>query len=221
MQRQDESQSGIQFVMNPGSDEELMLSVREGGGEMLGVLFDRYQVPLFNFYSKLTGDRAASEDLVQEVFLRILKYRRTYRPDKPFRSWIYQIARNTRLDHVRKKRPETSWEPELTAPAPQGIDTAQQNQELALLQRALMQMSEAQREILVLTRFQELDYGEVGQLLGCEAGTVKVRVHRALRELREIFRGLESARPSAPGSTRGRDQRIDGATPKRPSGSWQ
>jgi RNA polymerase sigma factor (sigma-70 family) len=208
-------------VVNPGSDEELMLSVRQGGSEMLGILFDRYQAPLFNFYSKLTGDRAASEDLVQEVFLRILKYRRSYRPDKPFRTWLYQIARNTRLDHVRKKRPETSWEPEPADPAPQSIDTAQRNQELALLQRALMQMSEAQREILVLTRFQELDYGEVGQLLGYEAGTVKVRVHRALKELREIFRGLESARTGAPGSTRGRDQRIDEVTPKRPSGSWQ
>jgi RNA polymerase sigma factor (sigma-70 family) len=207
--------------MNRSSDEELMLSVREGRGEMLGVLFDRYQVPLFNFYAKLTGDRAASEDLVQEVFLRILKYRRTYRPDKPFRTWIYQIARNTRLDHVRKHRPETSWEPELAPAAPAEVDTAQQNQELALLQRAWMHLPEAQREVLLLTRFQELDYHQVGQLLGCEAGAVKVRVHRALKELREIFRRLESSRPTTPGGTRGHDERIDRAAQKRSSGSWQ
>jgi RNA polymerase sigma factor (sigma-70 family) len=206
--------------MNPGSDEALMLSVREGRGEMLGVLFDRYQVPLFNFYSKLTGDRTASEDLVQEVFLRILKYRRTYRPDKPFRTWMYQIARNTRLDHVRKKRPETNWQPELS-PTTQDVDRAQQSQELALLQRALMQMSEAQREVLVLTRFQELNYDEVGELLGCEAGAVKVRVHRALKELRQIFRGLESTRPSAPGGSRGLEEGINRTMPRRPSGGWQ
>lgn len=208
-------------MTNPGSDEELMLSVREGQGEMLGVLFDRYQVPLFNFYAKLTGDRTASEDLVQEVFLRILKYRRTYRPDKAFRTWLYQIARNTRLDHLRKKRPETNWEPEPVARVAERVDMAQQNQELVLLQRALMQMSEAQREILVLARFQELDYNEVGQLLGCESGTVKVRVHRALKELREIFRRLESARPSTPGSVRGREGKIDRTAPKGPAGSWQ
>lgn len=220
MERRDEGGSGIQFVMSPGSDEELMLSVREGKGEMLGVLFDRYQVPLFNFYSKLTGDWAASEDLVQEVFLRILKYRRTYRPDKPFRTWMYQIARNTRLDHVRKKRPDTNWEPDW-APTTQDVDTAQQSQELALLQRALMQMSEAQREVLVLTRFQELGYDEVGELLGCEAGAVKVRVHRALKELREIFHGLRSAHPGGLASGHGREEGIDRTIRRRPSGSWQ
>ena len=66
------------------SDEELMSQVRSGVGEMLGVLFERYHVPLFNFYLKLTGDRPVSEDLVQEVFFRILKYRHSYRPDTPF-----------------------------------------------------------------------------------------------------------------------------------------
>src|SRR5207302_7941166 len=69
-------------------DEDVMLQVRDGAGEMLGVLFDRYQTPLFNFYSKLTGDRTLSEDLVQEVFLRILKYRQRYSPGTPFRAWV-------------------------------------------------------------------------------------------------------------------------------------
>lgn len=77
------------LMTKPIADEELMIQVRNGAGDMLGVLFDRYQNPLFNFYSKLTGDRALSEDLVQEVFLRILKYRRSYTPRTSFRSWIY------------------------------------------------------------------------------------------------------------------------------------
>src|SRR6185312_16627320 len=55
-------------MTNSLPDEELMLQVREGVGEMLAVLFDRYQSPLFNFYRRLTGDRAVSEDLVQDVF---------------------------------------------------------------------------------------------------------------------------------------------------------
>ena len=79
-------------------DEDVMLQVRNGEVEMLGVLFDRYQAPLFNFYAKMTQDRTVSEDLVQEVFLRILRYRQTYRPGTNFRTWMYQIARNTRLD---------------------------------------------------------------------------------------------------------------------------
>lgn len=171
-----------------------MAQVRSGIGEMLGVLFERYHVPLFNFYLKLTGDRTLSEDLVQEAFFRILKYRHSYRTGTAFRAWMYQIARNARLDHLRKRRPETSWEPEMS-PAVRPVDTAQQSQEALLLHSALMQISEDKREVLVLSRFQDLRYEEIAQLLECEVGTVKTRVHRALQELRQIFHQLESGKP--------------------------
>ncbi|HKD46027.1 MAG TPA: RNA polymerase sigma factor [Candidatus Angelobacter sp.] len=198
---------------NSMSDEELMSQVRQGVGEMLGVLFERYQSPLFNFYLKLTGDRAMSEDLVQEVFFRMLKYRQSYRPDTPFRAWMYQIARNARVDHLRRRRPETSWEPEMS-PAIAPADTAEQSQETALLYRALMRLNEDKREVLVLSRFQDLKYEEIAQLLGCEIGTVKTRVHRALQELREIFHGLQGAKP-----LRGKSSEGTGAWPG--SGSLQ
>ncbi len=159
-------------MANSMSDEELMAQVRSGVGEMLGVLFERYHVPLFNFYLKLTGDRTASEDLVQEVFFRILKYRHSYRPETAFRAWMYQIARNARVDLLRKRRPETSFEAEMS-PAVAPVDTAQQSQEALLLHSALMQISEDKREVLVLSRFQDLKYEEIAQLLGCEVATVK------------------------------------------------
>src|ERR1051326_5565148 len=181
-------------IANSMSDEELMAQVRSGVGEMLGVLFERYHVPLFNFYLKLTGDRTTSEDLVQEVFFRILKYRHSYRIDTPFRAWMYQIARNARLDLLRKRRPETSWEPEMS-PAVEPVDTAQQSQEAVLLRSALLQISEEKREVLVLSRFQDLKYEEIAQLLGCEVNTVKTRVHRALQELRQVLHQLESRNP--------------------------
>lgn len=177
--------------MKLAADEELMLEVRNGTGDTLSVLFDRYQTPLYNFYAKLTGDRTLSEDLVQEVFLRILKYSRSYQPGTPFRAWIYQIARNARVDHYRKTPKHISFEPEM-APPVRPKDAAQESQETQLLHRALMQMPEEKREILVLSRFQELKYEEIARLLGCELGTVKTRIHRALQELRHIFRQLES-----------------------------
>jgi RNA polymerase sigma-70 factor (ECF subfamily) len=180
-------------MTNSMSDEELMSQVRSGIGEMLGVLFERYHVPLFNFYLRLTGDRTVSEDLVQEVFFRILKYRHSYRTDTAFRAWMYQIARNARLDHIRRRRPEASWEPSMS-PAVEPADTAQQSQESALLHRALLHMGEDKREVLVLSRFQDLKYEEIAQLLGCEVGTVKTRVHRALQELRQIFHLLEGGK---------------------------
>jgi len=158
---------------------------------MLGVLFDRYQAPLFNFYSKMTQDRTVSEDLVQEVFLRILRYRQTYRPGTTFRTWVYQIARNTRIDQVRKVRPEFPLATEPIAPA-RTADSAEHQQEAQLLQRALLQLPEDKREILILSRFQELKYEEIARLLGCETGAVKVRVHRALQQLREVYLALEN-----------------------------
>jgi len=173
------------------ADEDLMLQVRSGEAEMLGVLFDRYQMPLYNFYTKMTQDRVLSEDLVQDVFLRILRYRQTYRPGTPFRAWIYQIARNARVDAMRKVKPEAPMLAEPAAPA--ASDSAQQKQEAQLLQRALMQLPEDKREILVLSRFQELQYEEIARMMGCEVGAVKVRVHRALQQLREVFRQLECA----------------------------
>ena len=175
--------------MTLAPDEDVMLQVRDGAGEMLGVLFDRYQTPLFNFYCKLTGDRTLSEDLVQEVFLRILKYRQSYRPGTPFRAWVYQIARNARIDHFRKFPRERAFEPEMLPPVPP-TDSAEQQQEVALLQRALQQLPEEKREILLLCRFQELKYQEIAGLLGCELNTVRTRIHRALQDLRKAFHHL-------------------------------
>jgi RNA polymerase sigma factor (sigma-70 family) len=182
--------------MKSVADEDVMLQVRNGEVEMLGVLFDRYQTPLYNFYTKMTQDRAVSEDLVQEVFLRILRYRQSYRPGTSFRTWMYQIARNTRFDQVRKTHPETSFASEPVASASLS-DSVQQLQEAAMLQRALMQLPEDKRELLVLSRFQELKYDEIARLLGCEVGAVKVRVHRALQQLREIFQQLEGGGPAS------------------------
>src|SRR5437764_10550634 len=192
--RSGKSGSGAHREMtNTLPDEDLMLQVREGVGDMLAVLFDRYQSPLFNFYCRLTGDRVASEDLVQDVFFRILKYRQSYRPGTPFRAWMYQIARNARQDYHRKHPQALPFEPEMS-PAVVDADAAEAEQQAALLHRALLILPEEKREVLVLSRFQELKYDEIARLLDCEVNTVKVRIHRALRELRGIFEKLTSAR---------------------------
>src|SRR5438128_9590600 len=136
------------------SDEELMLYVRNGVGEMLAVLFDRYQVPLFNFFYRLTDNRAISEDLVQDAFYRILKYRQSYQPGSSFRTWMYQIARNARADLFNKQRNEV---PEDAAPLAVVLpmDPLHDQQQISRLKEALMLLPEEKRELLVLSRFQE------------------------------------------------------------------
>ena len=119
---------------------------------------------------------------MQEVFLRILKYRHTFRGEGAFVVWIYQIAHNVHRDHLGQ------WKrafPGRTA-AMDGIDGAsvvppdqlQRREEQALLHTALNALPPEQREVLLLSRFQGLAYHEIAAILGCTVGAVKVRVYR-------------------------------------------
>lgn len=170
----------------PATDDTLMARVRDGDLPALGPLFDRHHAALLNFYLRTLGNRAASEDLMQEVFFRILKYRRTYRPGSRFVTWMYQIARHTRVDYFRKRHEEIEWDDTFAAPVEEG-DPAERAQCRHRLALAMRQLPEEKREILVLSRFQGLRYEAIAQLLKCEVGAVKVRVHRAVRELRERY----------------------------------
>src|SRR5512133_515286 len=167
-------------------DEELMLRVRNDEVETLSELFERHHVALFNFFYRLTGDAAGSEDLVQDSFYRVLKYRRTYKPGTAFRTWMYQIARNVRNDRYHKQRDEVDLEAAPVATV-LPVDTVDGQQQVTRLKQALMQLPEEKRELLLLSRYQGMKYEEIARLLQCEVGTVKVRVHRALQELKEHY----------------------------------
>jgi RNA polymerase sigma factor (sigma-70 family) len=175
-------------------DEQAMAQVQEGRGEMLAVLFERHHVRLYNFFLRLSGDRSLSEDLVQEVFLRILKYRHTFRGDSKFSTWMYQIGRNAHIDHLRSRSPEvsldSSWEQE-ASPQPLPAQKAESEQQADLLARALERLPLRKREVLLLSRFQGLKYEEIAGLLACSVQSVKVRVHRALKDLRRHYLGLQ------------------------------
>ena len=178
-------------------DQQLMLAVRDGEVEKLGVLFDRHHRALYNFFLRLTRERSAAEDLVQEVFIRVLKYRHTYRGDSQFLTWAYQIARRAHIDWLRKKKPEAQWDDERPEPAshePAVSERLREGQEQELLKTAFARLPDDRQEILVLTRYQEMEYGEVAKVLGCNVGAVKTRVHRATRDLAEIFFRLQKVR---------------------------
>lgn len=168
------------------NDEELMTAVRTGEVRKLAVLFDRHNAAVFRYAMRMTGNRARSEDLVQEVFVRILKYRDTFRDDSPFVTWMYRIARNAYVDHTRKHKREVQSEqtPDLPV-AP--IHELEQEQDLKLLRQAMERLPEAQRELLALARFQQMPYDQIAEILDVETGTVKTRVHRAIKQLRDIY----------------------------------
>ena len=169
-----------------------MKLVQAGDNGQLAVLFERHNVALFRYLLQLTRDRAVSEDLVQEVFFRVLKYSRSYDHGLSFPVWLYGMARNAYFDAVRKRRGETAGTEmsgiKSSAPMPEEVIT--HKQDVKFLQEALGKLPDDKREVLVLSRFHEMRYEDIAQVLQCEVGTVKVRVYRALKELRGHFCAL-------------------------------
>ena len=167
-----------------------MLLVKEGHLSELTELFERYHVKLYNFFLQLTLDKASSEDLTQNLFYRVIKYRQSWQPaNGSFRSWIYRMARNIHADHCKEKQKspgrlsDPGEDEEKLEDSPAGYSESDyQRLDLAL---ALLQPEH--REILVLSRYQGLKYEEISKIKDISVGAIKVQVYRAIRQLRSLY----------------------------------
>jgi RNA polymerase sigma factor (sigma-70 family) len=177
------------------SDQMLMISVRDGNVEKLGVLFERHHGRLFNFLLRLTGNRHLSEDLVQEVFVRLLKYRHTFRENNVFANWMFQIARNVRTDYFRKvPHDEISIENgthEHISLMPTPGEQNEESERMRIMQSALSQLPEEKREVLLLRGAHGLKFEEIAEILKCSVNTIKSRAFRAIQDLRVAVKKLE------------------------------
>ena len=172
-----------------------MLKVKDGDLDKLGLLFERYRKPLFGFFFGMNKDGPLSEDLVQNVFFRILKYRYLFRGEGDFKTWMFHIARNVSHDHFRKtkwkgKDDLEKWENQLGHHENRQTQF-QQDEEMQILSLALDRLPEDKREIILLSKFHDKKYREIGEILGCSEGAVKVKVFRALQDLKEVYNKLE------------------------------
>lgn len=176
-----------------------MLRVKAGDLNRMGLLFERYHRELFGFLYHMSGQPDVSEDMVQTVFYRMLKYRHTFTGDGAFRTWMYHLARNVLIDTVKQhKRSAHHYDvAEFADRIGGGLpadESLHKEQELALLRQALAKLSDDQREVLVLSRYQELKYDEIARILDTTEGAVKVRVHRAMNALKTIYLTFENER---------------------------
>jgi RNA polymerase sigma-70 factor (ECF subfamily) len=175
-----------------------MRAVRDGDVAKLAPLFERHHASLFEFLSRMTGNATAAEDLVQDVFVRVLKYRATFRDDGRFETWLFRIARNARADYFKRRGVppvdlnDIEEPPAATASV---ADTLEHAADVARLKQALLALREDKRELIVLARYRGMKYEAIADLLGVEVGTVKTRMHRAVNELRKIFLGLTEKGP--------------------------
>ena len=167
-----------------------MLLVKDGHLSELTELFERYHVKLYNFFLKLTFDTNASEDLTQNLFYRIIKYRQSFEPGNgTFRSWIYRMARNMHADFCKQEQKvngrHKSVEDLGEGPPADGEGYTEDHYER--LDQAFARLQPDQREILVLSRYQGLKYEEISKIKEISVAAIKVQVHRAIKHLRSLY----------------------------------
>ena len=159
-------------------------------------LIEDYAPRLWRYFLRRGAGVEDSQDLVQEVFLRVIRERSSYRAELSFDGWVFGIARNllvTRHRHrVTEARARDGFaQARQVLPQAQAIADAvslEQDEERARLASAFDQLGEEDREILRLARYEGLDFAQVGQVLNCAPGTAKVRAFRALQRLRAALR---------------------------------
>ena len=168
-----------------------MEKVQDDDLDQLVHLFDRYQKALYNFFVRLGSGTDDSDDLVQNLFVRIMKYRKSYKRDHSFKTWLYQMARNLYYDHYRKEikirdafmKVEDLRDGEMG----QNESYSEIEEKEEKLRLALEQLPEDKREVLILSRFQGMKYEEIADITNTSVSNVKVKAHRAISNLREIY----------------------------------
>jgi RNA polymerase sigma-70 factor, ECF subfamily len=175
--------------MSSDSDSELMRQVRGGRTAALATLFERHHARLYRYCLRMTGNRQVSEDLVQDVFMKMLKYKANFRDDSAFQPWMFGIARNACVGHWRRAGVDTVPEETLErAPHEAHAEDDHAGEQRAdLVRRALLKLPPERREVLVLSRFEFKTYEEIATALGCSVVAVRVRAHRAIKQLKDIY----------------------------------
>lgn len=171
-----------------------MLKVKAGESHTLGLLYERYKKRLFGFFYQMCKDANLSEDLVQNVFIRVLKYKHTYNEESNFLSWLFRIARNVYYDQfkVSSKNRTTDLDEVNNAFIVGNVESdIEKNEKVSLLKEAMNQLPAKKKELIVLSKLKELKYKELGEIVGCSEGNARTRVHRALLDLKQIYLTLE------------------------------
>lgn len=168
-------------------DFRLMALAGEGEEEAFAVLVGRYQRALLNFFARM-GAYTHAEDLAQETFVRLWKYRRKYKPSARFTTFLYTLARNAWLDSVRARQRFAVFTARYQEEAPGFSDGGMGEMRKGMdIRAALESLPGRLREVLVLAVLQDLPYSEIAEILEIPVGTVKSRVFTALQMLRESF----------------------------------
>jgi RNA polymerase sigma-70 factor, ECF subfamily len=202
--------AGKEDVMN--LDDDLLRQCARGDAAAYRELVARLEKPLVNFILRFVGERHVAEDLFQETFVRVVKTLGTFKPEASLSTWIFTIARNLSLDWLKAKRRHRELALDAATSEEKGRviffkdvlrsttatpgDRAEATEDERRVTAALAGLSPIKREALVLRVYAGLQYSEIARIQGAPVGTVKFRIHEALRDLSKLM-GVEDDRNSA------------------------
>jgi RNA polymerase sigma-70 factor (ECF subfamily) len=189
------------------TDQEVVVLARDGREAAYRELIRRYERPVFSLVLRMVRDRQLAEDLSQETFIKALNAIGSYRPEFKFSSWIFKIANNAAIDHLRRREldtlsldgaPHAATPEEIEATALQVGDKGEtpleelEARELgSAIERAIAQLRPEYRACILLRHVEGLAYEEIAQSLDLPLGTVKTYIHRARHELRDLLAHLK------------------------------
>ncbi len=190
---------GLRAELDPGSDAEVMLRVAAGDEASFNYLAEKYHRPIIHFLFRMVGNQAIAEELAQDVFLRVYRARSSYRAEARFTTWLYRIATNLAVNYARDTRHErTAQTVYLDAPDEETGTTADvadseltveqrlvRDERMAAIRRYVMALPERQRMAVLMHKYQEMDYRQIGQVLRLSESATKSLLFRAYQTLRE------------------------------------
>ncbi len=192
--------------LSAATDQEVVELARKGEEVAYRELLRRYQRPVFSLIYRMVRDRELAEDLAQETFVKVLNALDRYRPEYKFSSWVFKIANNAAIDHLRRKELDTlSLEggPDATTPErveatalQLGDQTESPLEELearelgSTIEKAIGCLRPEYRSCIILRHVEGRPYDEIAGILDLPLGTVKTYIHRARAELKECLEGL-------------------------------
>jgi len=197
----DRSQRGPRQPLDTLGDADLAVAARKGSGDACTALVRRFERPVYNLVVRLVQDSALAEDLTQDTFLKMFRGLAQYDASLRFSSWLFRIAHNTAIDHLRQRRlllatPRLDEDgdaidlldqlPDLRGDSPE--QAATRRQMAAVIDRAIDTLRPEYRAVVVLRHHEDFDYEEIAEVMGLPLGTVKTYLHRARKELADRLR---------------------------------
>jgi RNA polymerase sigma-70 factor (ECF subfamily) len=176
-------------------DAELMLRVKDGDGASFGLLLGKYRASVTHFLYRMVQDQAISEELAQEVFLRVYRSRETYEPTAKFATWLYRIATHLALNWLRDEKNGRGHQrldaTSEDAPAREVVDRSPSVEQRLLHQvkvdavrQAVAALPDKQRAAVLMHKYDEMEYSQIAMVLSCSESAVKSLLFRAYETLR-------------------------------------